>query len=341
MSTQFVTAEHDISELYLLKKNVQVIRKSGKILLLPRRGEGRPASVSVNAGPIIARLANGATMDELTLCAKEASIGSQPAREAAQQFLARLADLGLIEGKPAVKRGHSRRLTLRVGSVPDWVSHAGTKLGENARRCLLTITLGSSVACIGLALVRFTGHSTWPVQTFSFWGVVLAIFLTVFAHELAHAIAFRMAGFAVAELYFSLEFPFRAFVDVTELYGVKERSPRFWVAAAGPIDDLLLAGTAALASLLSGEGSVVFPFAFMLFVVSSVAAVLNLNPFLPTDGAAMLHAIFDDDQARESALFRNRESSKQTILKYRIACAAYAFTVVPIFLLIIQRIWMH
>ncbi len=105
-------------------------------------------------------------------------------------------------------------------------------------------------------------------------------------HELAHGLALQRFGHRVAGAGISLMaiFPY-AYVDTSPAW-LERRRRRLVVTAAGPLCDLVLGGTAAIAALLTH--GIPSEIGYQLALAGYLAALLNLNPCLERDGYYLL-----------------------------------------------------
>jgi Zn-dependent protease len=140
----------------------------------------------------------------------------------------------------------------------------------------------------GLLPDAHPGHST---ATYTAVGAAAAVvfFVTVLAHELAHALTARRYSMPVES------------IDLWALGGVTRlrsaaRSPKAeWrIAAAGPLMSLLCAAVFALAAYIveHGPGRGLIPIAlWWLAVVNAILAVFNALPAAPLDGGRVLSGV--------------------------------------------------
>lgn len=130
--------------------------------------------------------------------------------------------------------------------------------------------------------------------------VLLAIFLCVLAHELAHAVVASRHGLAVQDI---------TLLPIGGVARIEQRSitPRLesMIALAGPLMNLLIAGALTpivigvvfVTSLGEAFGYLIYPdrlsaveFAIYLWIANLVLAVFNLLPAFPMDGGRVLRA---------------------------------------------------
>ena len=123
-----------------------------------------------------------------------------------------------------------------------------------------------------------------------FFGVLttLIFFGSIFVHELAHAFIARMEGIEVLEIVLH---PFGGLARFRR----EPDTPRaeFRIAIAGPAASFLLAlffiGLMFAANSL-GEGNILSPLCFLLFLLNFLLAVFNMFPGYPLDGGRVLRS---------------------------------------------------
>jgi putative peptide zinc metalloprotease protein len=153
-------------------------------------------------------------------------------------------------------------------------------------KAFLLLVAAVSLALLVMSLVTFPG----AVQVS--WTVLVAVLLgEVVFHELAHAAACRAYGVRIREAGLMLWFWFLplAYVDCTDVYRLRDRGPRVWVALVGPLVDLTFAGAAAAVTLTSSgvtQGTAAVLVASFILVLAR-----NLTPLLPSDGTMVLEAL--------------------------------------------------
>jgi len=175
-----------------------------------------------------------------------------------------------------------------------------------------------------------------------FLALYLSNLLTIFLHELAHALATKRFGREVPRGGFMIYWGLPAFfVDTRDIWMEPKRA-RIAVSLAGPVADFVIGGTCALAAVLVPDwvGSVfLFKIAFMAYV----SVLINLNPFLELDGYFILMDWLDIPNLRARSLafvrhrlwpkLRQREAfshEERIFAIFGVLCATYA--VVAVFL---------
>jgi Zn-dependent protease/predicted transcriptional regulator len=171
--------------------------------------------------------------------------------------------------------------TLRLGHV------LGIRVGVN-----WTVLVIFTLVLVGLAAGRFPlTHPDEEPWAYALAGGIAAVtfFLSLLAHELAHAVVARGAGIRVEGITLWL------FGGVAKLLD-EAKDPRtdLRVAGVGPLVSVLLAaGFALLALLAAGLGIEGLPVGVLwwLSLINTVLAVFNLVPAAPLDGGRILRAI--------------------------------------------------
>jgi putative peptide zinc metalloprotease protein len=150
------------------------------------------------------------------------------------------------------------------------------------------------VSGVGLYLFfRISGAGTYSVMTMagSYWlgvaALIIANLVSVFLHEMAHALTVKHYGREVRRGGFMLYFGTPAFfVDTTDIWMEAKRA-RLAVTWAGPYSGLILSGLACIAMTVWPDAvvnSVLFKFVFL----TNITVLFNLNPLLELDGYYLL-----------------------------------------------------
>ncbi len=156
------------------------------------------------------------------------------------------------------------------------------------------LTFYALLSLIGLICIitRWTEYVDTFLYFFNFTGLVyyaLALSLTKFTHELAHAYTCRAYGAKVPKVgvAFIILWPV-LFTDVTDNWKLGDRWQRITIAAAGTVSESVIAGLATIGWALAPEG----PIQSIFFVLSSVSwfstLFVNLNPAQRFDGYYIL-----------------------------------------------------
>ncbi len=220
------------------------------------------------------------------------------------RLLTDLAERGLLHGSeapadaPEAERpGLLRRLTRpRVwasesfGNVVERLYARGAWVLFLKPVIVALVALGAAgLAAFGYLVARRYGT---PFVVASHVGVGAAVFVTgrlalVALHELGHGLACASYGRRVARagIKMVLIFPY-AFVDTSEAW-FESRGRRIAISAAGPLSDFAVGGAFALASLLSGKGTL-RDVEFQVALGAYLGALFNLSPMLDRDGYHIL-----------------------------------------------------
>lgn len=180
---------------------------------------------------------------------------------------------------------------LKVGGVPV----------KADLRWLFVFVLISAVVASGIQHIS----GDWTSAAILGASTTLIFFISIFIHELAHAIAARIERIEVEEIVLHTFGGFTRFRD-------EPKTPRaeFTIAAAGPAASILLAilfGALAAAANAAGANVLVI-IAITLAVGNMLIAIFNLLPGYPLDGGRILRAY----------LRRNgKDSSEATIITGR------------------------
>jgi Zn-dependent protease len=110
--------------------------------------------------------------------------------------------------------------------------------------------------------------------------MVIAIFLSVLIHELAHSYVANRLGYRVHKIYIDL-FYGAAEIDLNHC-PERDSIP---IIAAGPISNLLLAGLSFLTYFMTG-----IPFIMDLLLVNIILFIFNILPIYPMDGGRILRS---------------------------------------------------
>jgi putative peptide zinc metalloprotease protein len=311
----------------------RVKRDSGRIILVDSTGGTLPVRVSAIADELLPLLMSGVSVDELAGVLRHRHPQARDVRQKLAAFLAQLEAAGMLETSQARTRRRLQAPRWRLPN-PDRLARqiaAGLhRVPRLVRRVLLALVVGAALLALGWRIGdrALRPHLIDVVRQFDAWGLALGLGVLMPLHELAHAVACRAAGVPVrgagVVLHgFLVPGPY---VDTTDAYLVSDRWRRFWIPAAGPLMDLLVAGAGA-AGALATHGVWAHRCAYAS-LIASIFVFLDLNPFGPTDGSHMLEAWLDDELARLTALSRRRARMSPVSSKYRLACIAYLLVAV-------------
>ncbi|GCE06518.1 site-2 protease family protein [Dictyobacter aurantiacus] len=169
--------------------------------------------------------------------------------------------------------------SLRIGKI------AGIDIAFHVSWLIIAVLLCWSLAT-GWFGVRYPGWSTgayWSVSVLA----TLLLFLSVFLHELAHALVARARGLQVKSITLFL------FGGVSNI----EQEPaapdiEFQMALVGPLTSLALGGLSWLLALAIGHnGSPLRAIFEYLALANLLLGVFNMIPGFPLDGGRVLHSI--------------------------------------------------
>jgi len=262
-------------------------------------GSGRAALVSAGAARILACVAGSDSHGAATLLARRTGQPPEVCAQALTDLGARLAEARLLGPVPSDSR--RRRIARLFRAVPtvrvvrlhprSLQSPPARRLSPHAVRLTVWGLLVASLALLPLLLTTSPAPTTgvpWPA-----WLALLAVLaLSNAAHEGAHALACRLLGVAVEEVGIGLWWgclPF-CYVEHRRLSRLHRRGEHALVALVGPATHLLLAATSAALSLLT-PGTTAGLLAATATPLLAGAALVNLNPVLPTDGYRALEAL--------------------------------------------------
>ena len=242
------------------------------------------------------------TLPALVADAEERFGSAGPA--ALARLLTDLAERGLLHGSEGPgEDAEAPRLSLvrRITRPRVWASESFGKLVERIYTrggwvlflkpvLVALIALGiAGLASFGYLIARRYGT---PFVVAKHVGLGALVFVggrlaLVALHELAHGLACASYGRRVARagIKLVLIFPY-AFVDTSEAW-FESRGRRIAISAAGPISDFAVGGAFAVASLLSGKGTM-RDIEFQVALGAYLGALFNLSPMLDRDGYHIL-----------------------------------------------------
>jgi Zn-dependent protease len=144
------------------------------------------------------------------------------------------------------------------------------------------------------------GARSWTIGILG----ALGLFVSVAIHELGHSWAARRYGIEVKSITLWLLGGLASFAEMP-----KEWQREFWIALAGPVTSVLLAGVfAGLLQLAPASLPVVVFTLGFLAIVNVVLAIFNMLPAFPMDGGRVLRAL----------LARNRPYGSATRIAARV-----------------------
>ena len=175
-----------------------------------------------------------------------------------------------------------------------------------------------------------------------FLTLYLANLVTIFLHELAHALTTKRFGREVPRGGFMIYWGLPAFFVDTKDIWLEPKGARIAVSLAGPLADFVVGGACAVAAFIFPDwvgSAFLFKMAFMAYV----SILMNLNPLLELDGYFILMDWLDIPNLRARSLefvrrwlwpkLRRREAfsyEERIFAIFGVLCAVYA--VVAVFL---------
>ena len=177
---------------------------------------------------------------------------------------------------------------IRLGRI------AGIEVGINWSVLLIFLLIAWELS--DLVLPGYHPHDS----TTTYWivGVLTTVlfFMSLFAHEVSHAVVARRNGIGVRRITFWL------FGGVSELEGeALTPGADFRIAAVGPLTSFVLAGVFDVAALVLGRGGLLASAAGWLAWMNMLLGGFNLIPAAPLDGGRVLRAALwrkDGDRVR-------------------------------------------
>ena len=141
------------------------------------------------------------------------------------------------------------------------------------------------VSALFLALVLFAGMHAASRRPEAL-GLLAALIISLFIHELAHALVARRLGIQVIDI------TFMPHAGMARMRSLPE-DPRIesFVALAGPVSNLILAAALWPVLALAPTTSALGVFASSMVVVNLFLGLLNLLPAFPMDGGRVLRSL--------------------------------------------------
>lgn len=120
----------------------------------------------------------------------------------------------------------------------------------------------------------------------------IVLFGSVFLHELAHAVAGRMAGYRVAAIELNVWGGFTRFEPREAPDSPRAAWTSFFISVVGPVVNLALGGIGWLLLDTFSRGSVIWLLLFGFVFANLALGAINLLPGIPLDGGWALQAVF-------------------------------------------------
>jgi putative peptide zinc metalloprotease protein len=319
---------------YVLRDDVEIIRRSSSLLLFGRRDE-RTVRASPAAALLLPLLREGADFESLRASLQAAQPAAVDIRSKLAGFLGALVQSGLLLDGSAEPGAAGPRRTKHMYPLfsPDRPAAAAASvfalLGRRGGVAAAILAALAALAAIA-ALAGAGGLPRLPDQVQALhWGGVLLFFLVVApVHEFAHAVACRLAGENVGKAGILMHGGLvpGPYVDTSQSYRIPGRWQRFMIPAAGPFTNLLAAGAVAAALLFGGWDSEVTAVLQGLLLFCLLFLFFDTNPFTASDGSHCIEALLDDELARRHALRPAvaTVTDPAVVKRYRAAMVAWA-----------------
>lgn len=318
-----------------LKAGVRRIRRNDALLLLSPSGDA--VMVTPLLDEIWHALVAGTQLQDLaeTLAARHPRARDIPVK--LLMFIDRLWSAGLLEGSGKRTAQRERRITFDSDSLAGAVARPLRVIPRALGIPLVAVIAIAASAGLLWLLVAVPDHPRLRhlFDHLSPWGISTILLVLVPLHELGHAVACRLIGVSPGGM--GIRFPRfgmpRPFVETNAVWNVEGRR-RFWVAAGGPLADLIAGGVAAWTLIAWDRPGIVQSVAWLVALYACVAINVGTSPLPTGDGSHMLEALLDDDFARSGALLgrTNRFVRPRSVLRYRIACGMHLALTVLLFL---------
>jgi putative peptide zinc metalloprotease protein len=314
-----------------LAPGVHVVRRQAGLLLHCSRS-GQTLRLSAAATPLVPGLQQGTSVEALVQCLHALHPQAQGVPQKVQAFLAPLAHHGMLAGHetagPAGGRVWPPRHELLRSDA--WLAPLVRCLAGWPAALRRGLWGGGTAAALA-ALLALLAAGRWPGLQATLTGFdprgLLIFAAVVLAHELAHAVACRLAGAPVRSagvVWHGGVLP-GPYVDTSHASYLASRQARFMIPAAGPLVNLAGAGLcAAILLALPADAPAQAAWA-SAFVLCLAFVWFDLNPLVASDGSHMLEAVLDDELARQVALRAELATltTPGTIRAYRLACVLW------------------
>jgi len=324
---------------YVLRDDVEIIRRSSSLLLFGRRDE-RTVRASQGAALLLPLLRDGADFESLRASLQAAQPAALDVGSKLAGFLDALVKSGLLlDGSGEGPDPRGRRHQYPLFSLDRPAAAAAAVIGLTGRwfgTALAILTALAAVAAIaGLAAAGLLPRLPDQVQALHWAGVLLFFLVVAPVHEFAHAVACRLAGQKVGKAGILMHgglIP-GPYVDTSQSYRIPGRWQRLMIPAAGPFTDLAAAGAVAAALLFGDWGAETTVVLQSLLLFCLLYVFFDTNPFTASDGSHCIEALLEDELARRHAL---RAAVPQVtdlgvVAKYRTAMLAWVLVCALLF----------
>lgn len=331
-----------IGEHYALDRDVDVVRRPGRLLLFAKR-TGTTVRVSPAAADLLPLLQVGAGFEQLRGCLQSAHPDAPDVDQKLRAFLRSLGSSGVLRGEAAehARRRGNRRFPLFPADGIAWAFATPIRWLLPGRAVVVVATIFALAAVAAVALLAWEGRLPRPrylAENLHWAGLMLFALVVVPMHELAHAVACRLVGIQAGKAGIVLHGGFvpGPYVETNQTYLLTDRWKRFVIPAAGPFVNLVAAGVAA-AVLASGAPSVAWvPALHTLLFACLLFVYFDTNPFAPSDGSHCAEALLEDELARRHAMVLRRLSTRpdmRAARRYRMFMLAHLMLATALFVL--------
>jgi putative peptide zinc metalloprotease protein len=215
--------------------------------------------------------------------------------QAVEQFVARIGELGFLEGVSAIKPAVSKSaLFIKLKAfnpekLLDWLYPLTQWLFSGAAVWiqLALIVVGGVVFVANIAQFPFSLAAILRAADIA--TIIVSFFLIITIHEFAHALACRRFGGRVREMGFLLLYFQPCFYcNLSDAYLFPERRQRIIVTLAGVFFQTFLWAAFALLWRLTGEEYFLNRVFYLTAAVCFATLAFNLNPAIKLDGYYLL-----------------------------------------------------
>jgi hypothetical protein len=299
----------------------RVQRDDGQVLILGP--DGTALRVSAAAQSLYDLLRAGATFEQLAEALRANHPGASGVEEKLRTFLAQLTTSRLLESPDAVPQPAPAIRKPPSLDMDGYAMPVARVLARIPRAVAILPVVASLAGFVALAFAPLR----WPrmvdvIRAHDLAGIAFVLFVAVPLHELAHAVAARLAGVPAGRLGVRLK-PFgipRPYVTVSEIYRVAARGLRCAIPLAGPAMDLVIGGAAAWLMILTPS-----PAAALVLTYAIVSLTVGTSPIHDGDGSHATEAFFGDETLRPAALRGRRGpfTRNSSVQAYRIWTAVH------------------